>query len=115
MQLPHERIRASSACHRDPWLPAGAGARLADGSRPEIPADGSRGARHRRLVHARGCRRPVRRPYRYVGLDGAVLDMHAFGTSALLQDVKNRFGFTRRPSLASPGRSWPSGTTAPAG
>jgi hypothetical protein len=28
--------------------------------------------------------------HRYVGLDGAVVDMHAFSTPAPLQDVKNR-------------------------
>jgi hypothetical protein len=38
------------------------------------------------------------RDYRYVGLDGAVVHMHAFGSSAPLQDVKNRFGFTPQAS-----------------
>jgi hypothetical protein len=50
-----------------------------------------------------------------VGLDGPVVDVQAFGTSAPLQDPKNRFGLTRRPSLASPSSSWPTGTAAPAG
>jgi transketolase len=30
----------------------------------------------------------------WVGLDGAVVAGHAFGTSAPLQDLKNRFGLT---------------------
>jgi transketolase len=32
--------------------------------------------------------------HRYVGLHGTVVGMHTFGTSAPLQELKDKFGFT---------------------
>lgn len=78
-----------------------------DGTRDQQGSDGS--------AHLGPGRRQAAPGHNYNGLDDAVVDMHAFGSSAPLQDVKNRFGFTRRPSLASPSSTWPSRTAAPAG
>jgi hypothetical protein len=94
VQLPHEWIPASSACHGDPRSRAGEGARLADGSRPETSADGFRGVREQWFV--------VPEDIDDLYVVGSCIASMAVRVgcqrwrsawSAPLQDVKNRFGF----------------------
>jgi transketolase len=39
--------------------------------------------------------------HQYVGLTGAVIAMHTFGTSAPLKDVAKKFGFTPENVVAA--------------